>query len=199
MRKQQLAREARAVRVDPEMRALLDRAFDRLSLLDPERRVRDVIACYPRDAIVDAIAIFGDMQKRRSLPDGVDARDLLGIVRNLHHEHEADAITQALLRERIGARDRFLAPLRRERDAILAGADLDARLDAVTRRLVDADRELDRHFWIDALARVAPAEEDARRALARRAARRIHACFRLDARERHRLVRLLLRRLWPLD
>ncbi len=199
MRKQQHAREARAARVDPEMRALLDEAFERLSLLDPERRVRDVIACYSRDAVLDAIAIFDAKQQRRSLPDGVDARYLLGVVRNLQHVHEADAITQALLRERIGARDRFLALLLRERDAILAGTDLDARLDAVTSRLVDADRELDRHFWIDALALVAPPEESARRAFARRSARRIHSCFRLDARERHRLVRLLLRRLWPLD
>ncbi len=199
MRKQQLAREARAARVDPEMRALLDGAFERLSLLDPERRVRDVIACYPRDAVVDAIATFDAKQGCATLPDGVDARYLLGIVRNVHHEHEADAITQALLRERIEARDRFIAPLLRERDVVLAHGDLDARLRAITRRLVAADRVLDRHFWIDALALVAPTEEDARRAFARRSARRIHACFRLDARERHRLVRVLLRRLWPID
>jgi hypothetical protein len=199
MRKQQLAREARAARVAPEMRALLDAAFERLALLDPERRVRDAIACYPRDAVVDAIAIFDAKRQRGSLPDGVDARYLLGIVKNLHHVHEADAITQALLRERVDARDRFIAPLLRERDAILAEPDLDACLDAFTRRLVEADRELDRHFWIDTLALIAPTEEDARRAFARRSARRIHACFRLDARERHRLVRLLLRRLWPLD
>lgn len=199
MRKQQLAREARAARVAPEMRALLDAAFERLALRDPERHVRDAIACYPRDAVVDAIAIFDAKRQRCSLPEGVDARYLLGIVKNLHHVHEADAITQAILRERIDARDRFLAPLLRERDAILCGGDLDARLDAITRRLVEADRELDRHFWLDALALVAPTEEDARRAFARRSARRIHACFRLDARERHRLVRLLLRRLWPLD
>jgi hypothetical protein len=199
MRKQQLAREARAARIDPEMRALLDEAFDRLALLDPERRVRDVIACYPRDAIVEAIAIFGHKQQCRSLPDDVTARYLLGIVRNLDHVHQADAITQALLRERINARDRFLAPLLRERDAIFAHADLDARLDAITRRLVDAERELDRHFWIDALALVAPTEEDARSAFALRSARRIHACFRLGARERHRIVRVLLRRVCPLD
>jgi hypothetical protein len=199
MRKQQLAREARAARVDPEMRALLDEAFERLSLLDPERRVRDVIACYPRDAVVDAIAIFGAKQQRASLPDGADARYLLGIVRNLHHVHEADAITQALLRERIKARDRFLAPLLCQRDVILTDGDIDARLDAITRRLVDSERELDRHFWIDALALVAPTQEDARHAFARRSARRIHACFRLDPRERHRIVRVLLRRLWPLE
>lgn len=199
MRKQQLAREARAARVDPEMRALLDDSFARLALLDPERRVRDAIACHPRDAIVDAIATFETKQHRASLPDGAGARYLLGIVRNLHHLHEADAITQALLRERIRARDRFLAPLLRERDVVFADGDLDAPLDAITRRLVDAERELDRHFWIDALALVAPTEEDARRAFARRSVRRIHACFRLNARERHRIVRLLLRRLWPLD
>jgi hypothetical protein len=199
MRKQQLAREARAARVDPEMGALLDDAFARLSLLDPERRVRDAIACYQRDAVVDAIAIFGTKQQRGSLPDGVDARYLLGIVRNLQHVHEADAITQALLRERIAARDRFLAPLIRERDAILSGGDLAACLDTITRRLVDADRELDRHLWIDALALVAPTEKNARSAFALRSARRIHACLRLDACERHRIARVLIRRLCSLQ
>lgn len=199
MRKQQLARETRAARADPDMRALLDDAVARFCVLDPERRVRDAIACYPRDAVVDAIAIFSAKQKRGSLPDSADARYLLGIVRNLHHVHEADAITQALLRERIDARDRFLAPLLRDRDAVLADVDLDARLDAFTRRLVEADREVDRHFWIDALALVAPDDDDARRDFARRSARRIHACFRIAGRERHRLVRLLVRRLWPLE
>jgi hypothetical protein len=199
MRRSKLARETRAARVDPDMRALLDDAFARLSLLDPERRVRDAIACYPRDAVVDAIAIFGAKKQRGSLPDGADARYLFGIVRNLHHVHEADAITQALLRERIDARDRFLAPLLRDRDAVLADVDLDARLDAFTHRLVEADRQLDRHFWIDALALVAPDDDDARRAFARRSARRIHACFRLHPHERHRLVRMLLRRIVPVQ
>ena len=199
MRKQQLARETRAARLDPEVRALLDGAFARLSLLDPERRVRDAIACYPRDAIVDAIAIFETKRQRGTLPDGVDARYLLGIARNLHHVHEADAITQALLRQRIEARDLFLAPLLTQRDTILSSADLEARLDALTRQLVEADRELDRNFWLDALMLIAPADQDERCTFARRCARRIHASFALGSHERHRLVRLLTRRLWPLD
>jgi hypothetical protein len=199
MRKQQLAREARVARVDPEARALLDDAFARLALPDPDRRVRDAIACYPRDAIVDAIAIFAAKQQRGSLPDGADARYLLGIARNLHHVHEADDITQTLMRERIDARDRFLAPLLRVRDDILAEADFDARLGAILDHLVEADREIDRHFWMDTLVLAAPAQQHARRAFAHRAARLIHARFRLGARERHRLVRILLRRVWPLD
>ena len=45
---------------------------------------------------------------------------LLGIVRTLNHRHEAEPINEALIRERLTARDRFLAPLVAERDAILA-------------------------------------------------------------------------------
>lgn len=198
MRKQRLARETRAARIDPEVRALLDDAFARLSLLDPERRVRDAIACYPRDAMVDAIAIFEAKQQRGTLPEGADSRYLLGIARNLEHVHEADAITQALLRQRVDARDHFLAALLHERDGIVAEPDLNTQLDALTQRLVTADRELDRLFWIDALVLVAPTQQDERHAFARRCARRIHACFALGARERHRLVRILLRSLCPI-
>ena len=198
MRKQRLARETRAARIDSEVRALLDDAFARLSLLDPERRVRDAIACYPRDAMVDAIAIFEAKQQRGTLPDGADSRYLLGIARNLDHVHEADAITQALLRQRVDARDHFLAALLHERDGIVAEADLNTQIDALTQRLVAADRELDRLFWIDALVLVAPVQQDERHAFARRCARRIHACFALGAHERHRLVRILLRSLCPI-
>jgi hypothetical protein len=200
LRKQELARQTREARLDPDVRALLDDAFARLALHDPERHVRDAIACYPRNAIVDAISIFAAKRERGTLPEGVDGRYLLGIARNLDHVHEADAITQALLRERLAVRDRFLEPLVRGRDAILRDAAVvPATLDALLDHLLAAEREIDRHFWLDAIAMALVShDEGARRELAHRAARRVHAAFRLDARERHRLVRLLLRRLWPL-
>lgn len=201
MRKQERARQTRAARLDPVIGAILDDAFARLELLDPERHLRDTIACYSRDAIIDAIAIFAGKRQRGTLPEGVDARYLLGIVRNVHHDHEADAITHALLRDRLAARDRFLEPLVRERDQILATA-LGVRetLDALIDRLVAADRELDSHFWLDAAAAaIVACAHDERHDLARRAARRIHAAFRLATRERDRRARMLLRRLWPLE
>ncbi|MBM4247462.1 MAG: transposase family protein [Deltaproteobacteria bacterium] len=200
LRRQELARQTRAARLDPLVRAHLDDAFVRLGLCDPERHVRDAIACYPRDAIVDALAIFAGKRERGSLPADADARYLLGITRNLHHVHQADAITEALLRERLDARDRFLAPLVRDRDDLLARRlDAPLALDAIVDRLVHADREVDRHFWIGAAAALVAARDAAEhRDLARRAARRIHATFRLPLRERDRLERLLLRRLWPL-
>ncbi|MBA3764495.1 MAG: hypothetical protein H0X05_03195, partial [Actinobacteria bacterium] len=99
MRKQELARQTREARLDSVVRAILDDAFARLCLLDPERHFRDAIACYPRDTIVESIAIFIGKRNAGTLPDGVDARYLLGIVKNVHHVHEAEPITEALIRE----------------------------------------------------------------------------------------------------
>ena len=202
MRKQELAHQTRAARLDPVIRALLDEAFARLGLLDPERHIRDAIACYPRDAIVDAIATFTGKRTAGTLPDGVDARYLLGITRNLHHLHQAEPITEALIRERLAARDRFLAPLVLERDAILAAADADpgAMLITLVDRLVRAERTIDRHVWLDAAADlIASRTHDERIALAHRAARRIHSAFRISTRDRDHLERCLLRRLWPVE
>jgi hypothetical protein len=202
MRKQELARQTRAARLDPVIRVLLDDAFARLGLLDSERHLRDAIACYPRDAIVDAIAIFAGKRTAGKLPDGVDARYLLGIVRNVDHLHQAEPITEALIRERLAARDRFLAPLVLERDAILAAGDSDvsSTLIALVDRLVRAEHTIDRHVWLDAAAElVAPLAHDERIALAQRAARRIHTAFKTSTHDRDHLERSLLRRLWPLE
>ena len=200
LRKQQLAAQTLAARADPTTRALLDDAFERLALADPARHLRNAIACYPLDAIVDAIAIFDGKRTAGTLPDDVDARYVLGIVKNVHHCHEAEAITAALLRERLAARDRLLETLVRERDAILAdaGTDIAPALDAIARRLTHADRVIDRHFWLDTAAALFPDDDEHRRSLFVRLARRIHAAFRLKPADRSALERSLLRRLWPL-
>jgi hypothetical protein len=200
LRKQQFAAQALAARTDPTTRALLDSAFERLGLADPARHFRDAIACYPLDAVVDALAIFDGKRTAGTLPDDIDARYLLGIVKNVHHCHEAEAITAALMRERIAARDRLLQPLVRERDALVAdaGTDVAAALDEIAGRLTHAERVIDRHFWLDAAAALFPDDDAHRRALLTRVARRIHAAFRLAPRERSALERSLLRRLWPL-
>src|SRR5690606_41645327 len=129
-------------------------SFDRLGLADPARHLRNAIACYPLDAVVDSIAIWDGKRTAGTLPADVDGRYLLGIVKNVHHCHEAEAITSALLRERLAARDRLLDPLVRERDEIVAhaGTDVGSALDAIVRRLTHAERVIDRHFWLDAAA-----------------------------------------------
>ena len=67
----------------PRVFALLDESFSRLGLEDPERHVRVAIARYPLDAIVGGVSTFDAKRSARTLPDGVDARYLLGIVRNI--------------------------------------------------------------------------------------------------------------------
>lgn len=201
VRKLELARQTRAARLDPVVKATLDDAFARLALVDPERHIRDAIACYTRDSIVAGIAIFAGKRAANTLPAAVDARYLLGIVKNVEYVHEADAIFEALLSERLAARDRFLKPLVEERDALRAtAAPAGPKVDAVVDRLVAAERVIDRTFWLEALAQLlADLDEEQRRGLAQRAARRINAVFRLRIADREYLVRSLLRRLWPLE
>jgi hypothetical protein len=201
IQKLERARRTRAERLDPTVCAYLDEVFARLELIDPKRYVRDVIAGYPRDAIVDGIATYEAKQRRGTLPEGADARYLLGIVRNLHHTHEADAIREALLREHLEARDRFLDPLiQRAQDILAANPDVGGALDAITDALTTADRELDRRLWIHtAAALLEPLDADQRTSLTRRVARRIHHAFGIHPRERERLTRILVRRVVPID
>ena len=198
LHKQERARETRAARLDPVVRERLDRAFERLGLDDPERHFRDAIARYPLDAIVDGVAIFEGKSKHGSLPDGVDARYLLGIVRNLDAQHEADAITRALIDERLAARDALLEPLVR-RQSELARLELTEHIRQLVDEAMRAERIIERHFWLGALAdlvREQPPEQ--RRERFRSAARRIHSSFRVHRRERDDAERILARLIWPL-
>jgi hypothetical protein len=199
-RRQELARQTLEARQRPDVRAFLDLAFDRLELVDPERHVRLAIARYPLDPIIAGVAIFESKQRRASLPDGADARYLLGIVRNVHEQREGELVAEALLRLRRQARDIALERLVRERDA-LDGAKRSTpeTLTVLIDHALLSERALDRSFWLDALACfVAAAPIDERDARYRAAARCINATFRAEPRRREHAVRVLAERLVPL-
>jgi hypothetical protein len=197
---QELARQTLEARQRPDVRAFLDAAFERLALLDPERHVRLAIARYPLDPIIAGVAIFESKQRTGSLPDGVDARYLLGIVRNVHEQHEGELIAEALLRLRRQARDLALERLERDHDALLdAKPPAHEILTVLVDRALLSERALDRRFWLDALAGfVAAVPSDERDARYRAAARCIHATFRAEPRRREQAVRVLAQRLVPL-
>jgi hypothetical protein len=202
-RLQELARATREARERPEVRALLDTHFARLGLTDPDRHVRLAIAAYTLDAIVDGIAIFDGKRRAGTLPDGADARYLLGIVRNVQSQRENEHVADALLALRLEARDQALAALVRERSVVCGKArdDLEIIADCVDRALV-TDRSLDRRFWLAALADQIlqrAADLDQQRRLYAAAARRIGTTFRVSPRERQDAVRSLADRLVPLD
>ena len=200
-RKQELARITHAARHNPVVRALLDEAFQRLALLDPEGHLRDAIARYPLDVVIEGVAIFEAKRRVNTLPAGVDARYLLGIVRNLSDEREGLAIADELLRARLDARDRLLAPLVCARDAALHETpDLCQRVLRFVDLALTADRGLDRSFWLLAAANEINARDTADRTpLVLLVARRVHTTHRVRYRERLEAVRVIVGKVTPLD
>jgi hypothetical protein len=199
-KKQNRARLTALTRQDPIVRALLDDTFLRLQLLDPEANLRAAIARYPIDVIVEAIAIFDAKRRVGTLPPGVDARYLLGIVQNLGNEREGIVIAQELLRARLDARDRMLAPLVEAReDARRHTPDLRDRVLRFAVLALATDRLVDRLFWL-----LAAADEISTHAandptpLLDATSRRIHATHRVPYRQRLQAVRILAESIVPL-
>lgn len=180
--KQEKAYQTRRKRTDPLVRALLDREFDRLGLTDPDGNTKLAIARYPIDAILPGIALFEAKRDAGTLPDDANARYLLGIVRNLSHRREDRALTDALIRQRLSARDAALAPLDSIRRQILS--DVASPTDRVTelvRRALDAELLVDHRFWLLAVADVIAVEPAANQIpLFERAARRVRTAYRVS-------------------
>jgi hypothetical protein len=198
-KKQNRARLTAMTRQDPIVRALLDDAFQRLALLDPEHHLRVAIARYPIDIIVEGIAIFEAKRRVGTLPPGVDARYLLGIVQNLGNEREGIAIAQELLRARLDARDRMLAPLVKAReDARRHTPDLRDRVLRFADLALATDRLVDRLFWLLAAADDITTHVGDPAPLLDACARRIHATHRVPYRERLEAVRIIVGSVVPL-
>lgn len=193
------ARETRQARTDPLVRAVLRDAFARFGFADPSGALLDGIARYPIDAVLEGIAIVEGKRNAGTLPEGVDARYLLGCVRNVAEEREGWEIALALWQERVRARDAALAAAEREQER------LDERLDAAIDRIpayVDralrTTRRLDRFFWLKAVVDVIQAEDETEHErLFRLAARRIHATHSVPHRERLSATRFLAAELLP--
>ena len=190
--RQERARRTLQARRRPDVLQFLDTHFARLALIDPERHIRIAIAGHSSDAIVDGVAIFEGKRIAKTLPDGADARYLLGIVRNIDAQTEGEHIGRRLFALRLEVRDSMLASLVAARDLLCAAANT-ARVvaDCVDRALA-VQSPLERTFWIDSLASVIRACAAAQHAsLFAAAVRRIEASFTVTPLERHDAVRLL--------
>jgi hypothetical protein len=181
LRKQERARRTRAMRQDPIVHALLDDAFARLGLDDPERHHRTAIASWPLDDIVEGIAIFEGKRNADTLPEDADASYLAGIVRNLSRQREGMEIAEALLRARLDAHDRMLAHLQDQRDKLEEqGPDPEDLVKDTVDRALAAERRIDRLFWLQVAADTIRVEgPGSYKLLLRIAARRIHATYKV--------------------
>jgi hypothetical protein len=200
-RKQDKALETQRARQDPVARAMLDATFTRLALLDPDENIRSAIARYPLDAIIAGIATFEGKRDAGTLPAGVDARYLMGIVRNISQQDEGIRISELLLERRLQARDLALGFLEIDKDALIQSSpSARDRVDAFLKNALTTERYIDSLFWLDATADVigtATHTDQERHDLYRIAARRIHAAYRLPYERRLAAVRFLSRRATP--
>ena len=202
LRRQLAARLTEQARLNPVVRQILAAAFSRLALADPGGKLQDAIARYPLSPVVDGIAIFEGKRAAGSLPPGVDARYLLGIVRNVAQQREFEQISEAMLRARLAAQDLILAPLvERHRRALAAEpSTASALIQDFVACALESDRSLDRFFWLSAageLIRLAPPPE--RESLCRLGARLINTTSRVPFVERLDAARFLANKALPLD
>jgi len=195
-RRQERAFRTRKARLDPVVRALLDEAFARLGLEDPTGNVKDAIAGHPHDAVLAGIATFEGKRDAGMLPPDAGPRYLLAIVRNIAGRDEGLAVARRLWDRRVQARDAALRRLVADRDAV-PGPPED-RLRAFVDRALGDDGPLGRSFWLDAAGDLVLTQlPERQRPLYDLAARRIHATFRVDPRERQDAVRGLARHVLP--
>jgi len=201
LRKQERARLTRQARQDPQVRAALADAFARFAFEDPKGHILDAIARYPLDVVIDAIATFDGKRRAQTLPEGADARYLLGIARNIAEVREGREIALALWRERRTAQDRALDPAERERNR-LEEADIcmEERIASFADLALRTTRRLDRFFWLTAIADTVLEQDSAEhRPLFLLAARRIHATFSVPHKLRLEATRFLAASIRPLD
>jgi hypothetical protein len=148
---QERARRTLEMRRRPEVLDFLDDEFARLRLLDPERHIRIAIAGYASDSIVDGLFIFESKLRANTLPDGADARYLLGIVKNVTTQAELEIFAETIYRGRMEARDRFLAPLRAQREELRKEPDVGKILLECVVQGMATESNLERTFWLDVI------------------------------------------------
>jgi hypothetical protein len=157
---------------------LLDWHFARLELPDPDRHLRTAIAGYPLNPILAGISVLDAKRHACTLPDSADARYLLGIVKNVAAKTEGELFAEVLYKNRIEARDMFLAAFRAQREALRSEPDTVRVLSACVENAMLAEGAVGRTFWLDAVVETLREQSDSERErLHVHAARLIEASF----------------------
>jgi transposase InsO family protein len=201
LRKQELARKTLAARQDPVVRSTIEAAYVRLDLDDPQGHLLTATARYPLDAVVEGIAIFEAKRRADTLPEDVDARYMLGIVRNVSHEHETWELARVLWDERLAARDRIAVMLENKRCLMERYASSNERciIKYVDEAML-AQGRIERFFWLGAAAdMINDRPTGTHLQLFRLAARRIAATHSVSPEIRNLSQRFLVARILPLQ
>ena len=197
--KQKAARETTAKRQNPNVRALIALSYQRLGLEDPHGANLTATARYSLSAVAEGIAIFEGKRRAETLPEGVGAEYLLGIVRNVAQESENWEIALALWDWRTRAKDELCGRLEQHREAIDDKAsDDEERVKSYVDKATATLARTERFFWLQATADLI-SEHDEPKTTFRLAARRIAAHHKLPLRDRNAATRFLAARCVELD
>lgn len=199
--RQDKARQTLAARQDPVVRETITKALARLDLDDPDGHFLTALARYPLDTVIEAIATFDGKRRAATLPEGADARYLLGIARNLAHDREAIAIAIALWQARVQAGDLIARRLQDQLDRLVpSNADPRHALDLLLDAAMATISRVERIFWLDAAVRTINREDHAtQQTLFLRAARRIVSIHAAHPRTRNEAIRILAAKLRPVN
>jgi hypothetical protein len=199
--RQEKARQTLAARQDPVVRQIITQALARLGLDDPDGHFLTALARYPLNAVIEALAIFEGKQRAATLPEGVDARYLLGIARNIAQDREIIAIASALWQARVDAGDLIARRLQAQHDLLVPrDADVRQALDLVVDAALATNSRFERLFWLDAAARTISREDQPnQQELFLHTTRRIANIHAAQPRTRNEAVRILAAKLRPLD
>ena len=149
-RRQDEARQTRQNRLDPLVNTLIREAFARLDLEDPGDHFLLALARYPRNVVIDALATYEAKKNVGSLPNGVDARYLLGIAKNIADQRELWALSMELWQLRVRAKDQLCQYL--ENDCRLLENLIQSPIDFArhaTQKAVESDVHFVTQFWIE--------------------------------------------------
>jgi hypothetical protein len=137
--------------------AIASAALLRLGLDDSENRIAKAMATFPRDCVIEAIAIYEGKQAAGSLPvfasHHLAGRYLLVITRNLCQSREGRVVAESLWRQRRGALAGVAEYIASELHALGKRArSHEALLHTVVKRAINAPHQLERNLWLCAAA-----------------------------------------------
>ncbi len=192
-RKRRRAIATQERRADPARKALLDEAFARLGIPDPEGRLARDLAHFSTEALLRALAVFQAKRDLGTLPKDADpARYLAGIVRNTDDRLEIEATARNLLELRLRHHQLSLAPLERELEAIAGATSPEELPKTLLARALKAEPLVDFRFFARATAKALTALGSSRaRELLPHLVRRVAAHFEAPKHRRHDLVAAL--------
>lgn len=174
------------------LRSFVRCALARLGIADPDDYICTGLLGYPCNSVLAGLATYEGKQAAGTLPEDVDGRYLLGIVRRIAEADEGLYIADALWHARIEARAHAVVALaERERAIATATQDAGACVASLIDEALAAGDAVAQQLWLAAAGRAIRAAPARMAALYRSASRRIHAARHLPHRHRLAYVRWL--------